>query len=251
MPTSSFRADQGRRSDAGKGLSRSHAARRCRTTPIYLRPAGNLHTSAARARAIRALAAELGRDRDRSGDRSRIPQQHGASAHDARVATRDCAPDTAAASPAVESKASRCWATAAASTASSSTYAYSTSRDVGYVVLLNSTHSPEAMRRIAQAGGALPQGRRRAAAKATATVAEATLRKYEGYYHDRQSAQSGDGVHRMAAVGRQHLGQRRSARGEASRSVRRVTLIPVVGRAVSSRRGTRCDARVRRERATA
>ena len=31
-----------------------------------------------------------------------------------------------------------------------SLYGYSTSRDVGYVVLLNSTHSPEAMRRIAQ-----------------------------------------------------------------------------------------------------
>jgi hypothetical protein len=32
--------------------------------------------------------------------------------------------------------------------------------------------------------GPLPQGRCRAAAQVKATVAEATLRKYEGYYHD-------------------------------------------------------------------
>jgi CubicO group peptidase (beta-lactamase class C family) len=65
-----------------------------------------------------------------------------------------------------------------------SSYAYSTSRDVGYVVLLNSTHSAEAMRRISalavrylKADVELPE-------KPTAAVAEATLRQYQGYYHD-------------------------------------------------------------------
>lgn len=64
-----------------------------------------------------------------------------------------------------------------------STYAYSTSRDVGYVVLLNSTHSPDALRRIAQlAVRYLKQDIE--APKPTAVVAESTLRRYEGYYHD-------------------------------------------------------------------
>ena len=41
------------------------------------------------------------------------------------------------------------------------------------------------MRRIATAGGPLSEGRRRAAAEAEgARSPTATLRKYEGYYHD-------------------------------------------------------------------
>jgi CubicO group peptidase (beta-lactamase class C family) len=66
----------------------------------------------------------------------------------------------------------------------SSEYAYSTSRDIGYVILLNSRESPEARRRIAslavrylKAGISPPE-------KPVAVVANATLRTYEGYYHD-------------------------------------------------------------------
>src|SRR5204863_9607234 len=66
----------------------------------------------------------------------------------------------------------------------SSSYAYSTSRDVGYVILLNSTDSPEAMRRIAKLAVRYLKADVEPPPKPKATVAEATLRKYEGYYHD-------------------------------------------------------------------
>jgi CubicO group peptidase (beta-lactamase class C family) len=66
----------------------------------------------------------------------------------------------------------------------SSSYAYSTSRDSGYVILLNSTHSPDAMRRIAKLAVRYLKADVESPPKPKATVSEATLRKYEGYYHD-------------------------------------------------------------------
>jgi CubicO group peptidase (beta-lactamase class C family) len=63
-------------------------------------------------------------------------------------------------------------------------YGYSTSRDAGYVILLNSTHSPEAMRRIARLAVRYLKADVEPPPKPRATVAESTLRKYEGYYHD-------------------------------------------------------------------
>jgi len=66
----------------------------------------------------------------------------------------------------------------------SSLYGYSTSRDAGYVILLNSTHSPEAMRRIAKLAVRYLKADVEPPPKPKATVAESTLRKYEGYYHD-------------------------------------------------------------------
>jgi CubicO group peptidase (beta-lactamase class C family) len=65
-----------------------------------------------------------------------------------------------------------------------SQYAYSTSRDVGFVVLLNSTHSPEAMRRISALAVRYLKRDVEPPAKPKAEIADATLRKYEGYYHD-------------------------------------------------------------------
>jgi CubicO group peptidase (beta-lactamase class C family) len=66
----------------------------------------------------------------------------------------------------------------------SSLYGYSTSRDSGYVILLNSTHSPEAMRRIAKLAVRYLKADVEPPPKPKATVAESTLRTYEGYYHD-------------------------------------------------------------------
>jgi CubicO group peptidase (beta-lactamase class C family) len=66
----------------------------------------------------------------------------------------------------------------------SSLYGYSTSRDAGYVILLNSTHSPEAMRRIAKLAVRYLKADVEPPPKPKATVAAATLRSYEGYYHD-------------------------------------------------------------------
>ena len=79
---------------------------------------------------------------------------------------RDCAAAMAAASPARQVEGFPMLGHGGGIDGFASMYGYSTSRDVGYVVLLNSTHSPEAMRRISEAGRPLSQGRRRAAAKA-------------------------------------------------------------------------------------
>jgi hypothetical protein len=65
-----------------------------------------------------------------------------------------------------------------------SQYAYSTSRDIGFVVLLNATHSPDAMRRINQLAVRYLKADVEAPAKPRVTVAEAILRTHEGYYHD-------------------------------------------------------------------
>jgi CubicO group peptidase (beta-lactamase class C family) len=65
-----------------------------------------------------------------------------------------------------------------------SIYAYSTSRDVGYVVLLNSTHSPEAMRRIEKLAMRYLKADVEPPPKTTATLPVSTLQQYEGYYHD-------------------------------------------------------------------
>lgn len=65
-----------------------------------------------------------------------------------------------------------------------SQYAYSTARDVGYVVLLNSTHSPAAMRRIQSLAVQYLKADVEPPAKPQVLVPAATLRKYEGYYHD-------------------------------------------------------------------
>lgn len=65
----------------------------------------------------------------------------------------------------------------------SSSFAYSTTRDVGYVVLLNSTHSPEAMRRISQLAVRYLKADVEPPPKPEAQIGEAVLREYEGYYH--------------------------------------------------------------------
>lgn len=65
-----------------------------------------------------------------------------------------------------------------------SQYAYSTSRDIGFVVLLNSTHSPEAMRRIQQLAVRYLKKDVAAPEKPKASVSQSTLKNYEGYYHD-------------------------------------------------------------------
>ena len=65
-----------------------------------------------------------------------------------------------------------------------SVYAYSTSRDAGYVVLLNSTHAPEAMRRIEKLAVRYLKADIEPPPKPVAAVAAPVLQKYEGYYHD-------------------------------------------------------------------
>lgn len=66
----------------------------------------------------------------------------------------------------------------------SSSYAYSTSRDAGYVVMLNAAFSGDAMRRITQLAVRYLKADVEPPAKPEAEVPEAVLREYEGYYHD-------------------------------------------------------------------
>jgi CubicO group peptidase (beta-lactamase class C family) len=65
----------------------------------------------------------------------------------------------------------------------SSLYAYSTARDVGYVVLLNSTHSPDAMRRISQLAVRYLKADTEPPAKPQAALPAEALAGYAGYYH--------------------------------------------------------------------
>ena len=65
----------------------------------------------------------------------------------------------------------------------SSLYAYSTGRDIGYVVLLNSTHSPEAMRRLSQLAVRYLKADVDPPAKPRATFGAGALQRFEGYYH--------------------------------------------------------------------
>ena len=65
-----------------------------------------------------------------------------------------------------------------------SQYAYSAARDVGYVVLLNSTDAPDAMRRIESLAVHYLKADVEPSAKPLVVVPAARLRDYEGYYHD-------------------------------------------------------------------
>lgn len=64
-----------------------------------------------------------------------------------------------------------------------SQYAYSTTRDAGFVVLLNGTYSGEAMRRITQLAVRYLKADVEPPPKPEEKIAENVLRAYEGYYH--------------------------------------------------------------------
>jgi CubicO group peptidase (beta-lactamase class C family) len=64
-----------------------------------------------------------------------------------------------------------------------SQFAYSTSRDVGYVVLLNMSGAREAMQRISQLAVRYLKADVAPPPKPEARVADSVLRGYEGYYH--------------------------------------------------------------------
>jgi len=64
-----------------------------------------------------------------------------------------------------------------------SLYAYSAARDVGYVVLLNATHSGQAMQRISRLAVRYLKAEVEAPARPRASVPGDVLEGYEGYYH--------------------------------------------------------------------
>ncbi len=65
-----------------------------------------------------------------------------------------------------------------------STYGYSPTRDVGYVVLINSTHAPEALTRLSSLAIRYLKRDVEPPAKPSRVVAPEVLRRYEGYYRD-------------------------------------------------------------------
>jgi CubicO group peptidase (beta-lactamase class C family) len=65
----------------------------------------------------------------------------------------------------------------------SASFAYSTTRDVGYVVMLNGTYSGEAMRRISQLAVRYLKADVEPPPKPEERIAADVLRQYEGYYH--------------------------------------------------------------------
>jgi CubicO group peptidase (beta-lactamase class C family) len=65
-----------------------------------------------------------------------------------------------------------------------SAYGYSPSRDVGYVVLLNGTHAPEALTRLSSLAIRYLKRDVEASAPDRTTVAPEELERFEGYYHD-------------------------------------------------------------------
>jgi CubicO group peptidase (beta-lactamase class C family) len=65
-----------------------------------------------------------------------------------------------------------------------SSYGYSPSRDVGYVVLINSTHAPQAVTRLSSLAIRYLKRDVEPPAKPTLAVAPEVLRAYEGYYRD-------------------------------------------------------------------
>ncbi|MEZ5418972.1 MAG: serine hydrolase domain-containing protein [Vicinamibacterales bacterium] len=65
-----------------------------------------------------------------------------------------------------------------------SAYGYSPSRDVGYVVLLNATHSPDALRRLASLAIRYLKGDIAPAPAETMAVSPESLAAFAGYYHD-------------------------------------------------------------------
>ena len=65
----------------------------------------------------------------------------------------------------------------------SSVYAYSSSRDTGYVVLLNSTHSPDAMRRISLLAVRYLKADVAPPARPRVTLTPGALQRFAGYYY--------------------------------------------------------------------
>lgn len=181
MPTSSFRLTPADEAGLAKGY-RDRTGPPVAYSQIYLRPAGNLHTSARElGQFVRVLLNWGETDTDLVID----PEYLSNMEH----------PRTTLASDAGLRNG---YGSGIASTSIEgfpmlghgggidgfiSNYAYSTSRDIGFVVLLNATHSAEAMRRISQLAVRYLKADVEAPPKPQAIVADATLQAHAGYYH--------------------------------------------------------------------
>jgi CubicO group peptidase (beta-lactamase class C family) len=185
MPTSSFFLTKEDEAILAKGY-RDRTGPPVPYTPIYLRPAGNLHTSAFELGQWVHLLLNWG---ETENDLVIDPEYLSNMEHPRTTVASDAGLRNGYGSGIASSEVEGfpMLGHGGGIEGFVSSYAYSTSRDSGYVILLNSTHSPEAIRRIAKLAVRYLKADVEAPPKAKATVAEATLRKYEGYYHDASS----------------------------------------------------------------
>jgi len=182
MPTSSFVLTREDEKILAKGY-RDRTGPPVPYTPIYLRPAGNLHTSAFElGQWVHVLLNWGETENDLVIDPEYLSNMEHPRTTVASYAGLRNGYGSGIASSEVEGFPML--GHGGGIEGFSSSYAYSTSRDSGYVILLNSTHSPDAMRRIAKLAVRYLKADVEPPPKPTATVAEATLRKYQGYYHD-------------------------------------------------------------------
>lgn len=182
MLTSSFRLSKDDEKLLAKGY-RDRSGPAVPYSPIYLRPSGNLHTSPAELGKFVQLLLNWG---ETDSDLVIDPEYLSNMEHPRTTVASDAGLrngyGSGISSSVIEGFP---WlGHNGGIDGFSSMYAYSTSRDVGFVILLNSTHSPQAMQRIARlavrylkADVAPPEPPR-------ASIPTAVLKRYEGYYHD-------------------------------------------------------------------
>lgn len=183
MPTSSFVLTEADSARLARGYDRPSGPP-VPFTQIYLRPAGNLHTSPAELGAFVRMLLNWGEAAN--GDLVIDPEYLSNMEHPRTtlawragllegygsgiVATLDEPFPVLGHTGGIEGFLS--------------TYAYSPARDVGYVVLLNAAYSNDALRRIASLAIRYLKAGVEPPAKPEATVPIDILRQYEGYYHE-------------------------------------------------------------------
>jgi len=181
MTTSSFRLTRADEALLAKGY-RDHLGPAVPYSQIYLRPAGNLHTSPAELGKFVHVMLNWGENADylvidpEYLSNMEHPRSSLASEAGLRVGYGSAiAASTTEGFPMLGH--------GGGIDGFSSLYAYSAARDVGYVVLLNSTHSPDAMRRISQLAVRYLKADVEPPARPRVTLPPAALQKFEGYYH--------------------------------------------------------------------
>ena len=182
MTTSSFRLTRADEALLAKGY-RDRVGPAVPYSQIYLRPAGNLHTSPAELGKFVHVLLNWGEDAD---DLVIDPEylsnmEHPRSSLASEAGLRVGYGSAIAAST---TEGFPMLGHGGGIDGFSSLYAYSAARDVGYVVLLNSTHSPDAMRRISQLAVRYLKADVAPPAKPRVTVSANSRQPFEGYYHE-------------------------------------------------------------------
>jgi CubicO group peptidase (beta-lactamase class C family) len=181
MPTSSFYLTQQDEAILAKGY-RDRSGPPVPYSPIYLRPAGNLHTSALELGSFVHVLLNWG---ETATDLVIDPEYLSNMEHPRTTLAADAGLRNGYGSGIASSSIEGfpMLGHGGGIDGFISTYQYSTSRDVGFVVLLNSTHSSEAMRRISQLAVRYLKADVEAPPKPQVTVAAAVLQSHAGYYH--------------------------------------------------------------------